>query len=1001
MSSFDRSDILRTFQLFHNTGDVIELRIPKAGRYKTISGYFNEAGVWADSIVALADEDFAGYYFTINPCNPALIARSANKYTKYAKETTADADITKRQWLPIDLDPIRPAGISSNEEEHAAALQKARDIREWLISRGWPAGAFILADSGNGGHLAAKIDLPNDEAARDLVKSCLEALDTTFSDDKTKVDTTTYNAARIWKIYGTSARKGSDTPDRPHRVAKIIDAPDELAIVSGEQLETLAAIKANPKERHTENSCRVGGADFDPVKYAEEHGSDVLRTKPWHGGILATLAVCPFNADHDRGEAFLGVQASGARYFACKHESCKGNDWHALKDLWGSPKGNGNKREGSTLQEAIEKIKSDARALKDSAILATLTDLKSNDPIEFDLTVDEIKRAHRGLKVDTIREMVDKYILESKEARKAPRETSEAVKEKALAIAERGDPLRYLVWQAQRNHLGDIDYQKVLIASIASAASKKSNGIQPGGNGDKGSGKSDACESVYHLVPTDRRLDGSLSPMSLFYLQQTGRIQAGMVLHSDDVEYEPIIPIYKRSTAGFQKSTTHFSVTSGKNREAIELTIPPRIVWWLTSVESVANEQAFDRQYPISTDSSPGHKQRVANEIAARRARKELKLEEDEGIAVARAILADVFDNGPFMVVIPQAEKAKWLKVSDFRGQEQFWDMVDALVILRWRQRKRDQDGWLIADDQDLIEAKEIHSGHKAAHYADLTDAEVKIVGVMSDGMPRSQGQLTEALGVAQSTLSERLRSIMAKSPLITEEYEHGRKTYTINTKAEKLGGDYWNGLDLIDLGISSKEAYRSQQIALSVCYRYVIGLPIGVVINNSKRIPTTLSVNKEESTKRGCTCDDCGRCPLKECLSSIHSTDKTTDNVQKQQQEPLSDTDKSDRYDPISTDKAHKRPSDIPIRHTSDPIDPGPSIDMPTPGKPEDPAKKIKAAAITEYGINGWVDPRKITDALKLPAEEVAAWLDANYYRYTRTDGSTGYTQRPSEAGA
>ena len=81
---------------------------------------------------------------------------------------------------------------------------------------------------------------------------------------------------------------------------------------------------------------------------------------------------------------------------------------------------------------------------------------------------------------------------------------------KAWAIAERGDPLRYLIWQAQRNHLGDIDYQKVLIASIASAASQNSNGIQPGGNGDKGSGKSDACAATYHLVPPDRRLDGSL-----------------------------------------------------------------------------------------------------------------------------------------------------------------------------------------------------------------------------------------------------------------------------------------------------------------------------------------------------------------------------------------------------------------------------------------------------------------------------------------------------------
>lgn len=126
-----------------------------------------------------------------------------------------------------------PAGRHQpNEEEHAAAIQKVMDIREWLISKGWPAGAFILADSGNGGHLAVKISLPNDEAARELVKRFLETLDAAFSDDEVKVDTTTYNAARIWKIYGTTARKGSDTNDRPHRLAKILDAPDEMVTVS-------------------------------------------------------------------------------------------------------------------------------------------------------------------------------------------------------------------------------------------------------------------------------------------------------------------------------------------------------------------------------------------------------------------------------------------------------------------------------------------------------------------------------------------------------------------------------------------------------------------------------------------------------------------------------------------------------------------------------------------------------------------------------------------------
>jgi len=338
--AFDREDVLRTHQLFCQPEDVIELRIPKAGRYGTISGYFDKAGALADSVVALADENFAGVYFSINPCNPDLLARSANRYQKYAKETTADADIIRRRWLPIDLDPIRPSGISSNEGEHQAALQKALDIREWLISRGWPASAFILADSGNGGHLAVKIDLANDTDARDLVKACLESLDATFSDKAVKVDTTTYNAARIWKIYGTMARKGSDVPDRPHRLSRIIDAPVELATVSREQLEALAAILPKEQATTTATTTTTTSSDFDPVKYAEDHGARVAKVKSgWvdpkgKKWTLAILEECPFNADHNRGEAWIGVADSGERGFGCPHESCKGNNWQTLKQLW-------------------------------------------------------------------------------------------------------------------------------------------------------------------------------------------------------------------------------------------------------------------------------------------------------------------------------------------------------------------------------------------------------------------------------------------------------------------------------------------------------------------------------------------------------------------------------------------------------------------------------------------------------------------------------------------
>jgi len=83
----------------------------------------------------------------------------------------------------------------------------------------------ILADSGNGAHLLYRIDLPNDQEALAFVTHALAELDRRYSDDVVKVDVTSANAARIWKAYGTVARKGDSIPGRPHRLSRILEVP--------------------------------------------------------------------------------------------------------------------------------------------------------------------------------------------------------------------------------------------------------------------------------------------------------------------------------------------------------------------------------------------------------------------------------------------------------------------------------------------------------------------------------------------------------------------------------------------------------------------------------------------------------------------------------------------------------------------------------------------------------------------------------------------------------
>src|SRR5439155_15142497 len=103
-------------------------------------------------------------------------------------------------WLLGDFDAARPAGISSTDAQHAAALAQARACRDWLRDElGFPAASLVLADSGNGGHALARIDLPNDDASRQLVDRCLAAVAFQFADAEVVVDQGVGNAARIWK----------------------------------------------------------------------------------------------------------------------------------------------------------------------------------------------------------------------------------------------------------------------------------------------------------------------------------------------------------------------------------------------------------------------------------------------------------------------------------------------------------------------------------------------------------------------------------------------------------------------------------------------------------------------------------------------------------------------------------------------------------------------------------------------------------------------------------
>ncbi len=222
-------EILRTLSTIVEPGSVFEIR--GLARRRIYSGYFDSSdpkNLRTAAWEALRIEaECEGVYVTMNPVNTSLIARSANRISACARHTTTDGDIVKRRWMLIDFDAVRPAGISSTDEEHEMAIQHATQAARRLVAGGWPRP--ILADSGNGAHLLLRVDLPNEPGATVLVERALAGLVEHFPGSGVAVDRKVGNASRIVRLYGTLARKGDDVPERPHRRSRICFVPPEVA----------------------------------------------------------------------------------------------------------------------------------------------------------------------------------------------------------------------------------------------------------------------------------------------------------------------------------------------------------------------------------------------------------------------------------------------------------------------------------------------------------------------------------------------------------------------------------------------------------------------------------------------------------------------------------------------------------------------------------------------------------------------------------------------------
>ncbi len=337
--TIDESQIREWWRIF-NVGGLVEIRLLGKATY---SGYFTSVDTLIEQLRPLLDEQNSRYYgnlqayFTLNEINKDLYSREQHDtFVKSPKSTTTDGDVTRRRFILIDLDPCRSAGISASDEEFEKAHLKAVDVYRYLISQGFHEP--MITTSGNGYHLYLTCDMPNDDEHTELVKRFLQSLSNMFSDADVEIDVKVFNPARIDKLIGTWAKKGSDTQERKWRIAKIIKVPQDLSPNDDVLFQSVADLlpKEEPKTRPNTPQRQYNNAPFDLRRWFSEHGV-VYKEEKQGASTKFILEHCPWEDTHSNKmswDSALFQDAEGKISFNCFHNHCKDKTWFDFRQFY-------------------------------------------------------------------------------------------------------------------------------------------------------------------------------------------------------------------------------------------------------------------------------------------------------------------------------------------------------------------------------------------------------------------------------------------------------------------------------------------------------------------------------------------------------------------------------------------------------------------------------------------------------------------------------------------
>jgi hypothetical protein len=398
--------------------------------------------------------------------------------------------------------------------------------------------------------------------------------------------------------------------------------------------------------REEESLPRRKTAGIDLAAWLAEHGIAVRNTKPWQGGTLFVLADCPFSSAHHDG-AFAIQFAGGAIFAGCHHAKVAAEGPSAGRNSGRCMRRRRRSRGGYL----------------------------------------EIRRGEAGLPG-------------SEET--PPSDPSRA---RARAILREGDPLGFILDAFNKTHVGDRTVAESLAISVVSRSVENTNGLHVAISGNSGKGKTHACTTMLNLLPEASRLKGTVSDKALYYDDD---LRPGTVFLFDDVTLSPDLQeVLKSATSNFREPIEHRTLTT--ERKLRVCTIPERCIWWLAKVEDPGDDQVLNRMLTVWIDDSLEQDRRVLEHM---------KEVEAAGVSGGRTTRRSSppgrsgrsWGRRSCRFGFPFARRVQFAMAENRRNPGMLFDLIKCHARLFFLQRDRDDDGAVIANEEDFAAAARLYA---------------------------------------------------------------------------------------------------------------------------------------------------------------------------------------------------------------------------------------------------------------------------------------------------